>query len=1072
MNSDRAVWYLPGANATPSGPFAVDLVLDALQTLEVDGETLCWQEGMPDWRPLREVAPFAAAIHDLRSATPHPVPACPSPPVSVSVSPTSPMPSPGAAASRSSPGVWVGRGLLLLILLAIGGAGYVYVTELLALRNAKVAIADGNYDEAIREARNLRESFINADEAGYLCSAAEILEFASDDRPPSRDSELRRAQRQVDDLIKVDESWRARAKDDLAHAVNVVPADVEDALPRRVTVARCLQELQLSDGETLVASILDDASFTGNTATPPMDGKLVREVLDWSPTAADELLEVFVPASTEDSALQRGLFVIGGWCREEPELVEKFAAALIRHADKSLKADFPTAADAFLNTAQGLKPELAKEIATRRLDVVAKKLSEGDATALNQMDYVVRQNPDLKARAAEHALAAARSLSEESPEVAKAAAERAMQLNPDGIASEADTLLWIRLKPPAGEAKLRQCQTFLRDYPESPARFEVLSAIVADAIAIATQSDWNRPDPTPFFAAAQTAAAELIEKYSDSSGVDVAIVDLTKRLAAAGRHKEAADLLTSMKEAVPDTALMLEIDQLIGQWREQSGRGTLLREFDALADRVDRELKIIQLTTPAALRTLAHDPRAVHVVEVACTKDKFTTQETVLLRDWVRGGGVLWVNNDVLGLFDVTYRSGGNYDFTLAKAAVPESVCGILTGSSMVNLSSYRGAVNLQSPQAMPLLTSDGTSVWSLVKYGDGWLTDKKPVDVTRYDSARFWLNFRLFCMGEPIPGATTQIIDPSVAVNAAPGSSDATSPSLGLGLGQAFSGGYGSNYGAGYGMGYGAGYEESFPSGYGATPNTAPTPEPTIVATSKELDETLGNLDKEKVIWIQLEREQLGDQQVSCIQEWVDSGGVLWTDTDLAQSAFGFRLRRADANMIRNSAFTWRSNVPHPVVDGLADPVEYVLSGSGLLISVEIDRKGQPHGVQPFLGWPPENRASSYISAACGMKAVGRGIVIYRPRDVGGASQKQRFESNLRHFSFQQSNPTWSSTEPDTELRTWTDTTGTYQIEAEYVKSEDGKVHLKKSDGSIVQVPLEKLSPADQTHAKKLTEK
>lgn len=54
--------------------------------------------------------------------------------------------------------------------------------------------------------------------------------------------------------------------------------------------------------------------------------------------------------------------------------------------------------------------------------------------------------------------------------------------------------------------------------------------------------------------------------------------------------------------------------------------------------------------------------------------------------------------------------------------------------------------------------------------------------------------------------------------------------------------------------------------------------------------------------------------------------------------------------------------------------------------------------------------------------------------------------------------------------LRTWTDTTGSYKTEATFVRiAEDGRVELKKPDGGIAKVPLDKLSPADRELAKKL---
>lgn len=52
---------------------------------------------------------------------------------------------------------------------------------------------------------------------------------------------------------------------------------------------------------------------------------------------------------------------------------------------------------------------------------------------------------------------------------------------------------------------------------------------------------------------------------------------------------------------------------------------------------------------------------------------------------------------------------------------------------------------------------------------------------------------------------------------------------------------------------------------------------------------------------------------------------------------------------------------------------------------------------------------------------------------------------------------------------REWSDSTGKFKIEAEFVSLEDGKVLLKKPDGGQVTIPLEKLSAADQKVATKM---
>ena len=54
-------------------------------------------------------------------------------------------------------------------------------------------------------------------------------------------------------------------------------------------------------------------------------------------------------------------------------------------------------------------------------------------------------------------------------------------------------------------------------------------------------------------------------------------------------------------------------------------------------------------------------------------------------------------------------------------------------------------------------------------------------------------------------------------------------------------------------------------------------------------------------------------------------------------------------------------------------------------------------------------------------------------------------------------------------QIRTWRDNTGKFTIEAEFVDVADGKVRLQKADGSLIAVPLERLSEADRRHVQSL---
>jgi len=56
-----------------------------------------------------------------------------------------------------------------------------------------------------------------------------------------------------------------------------------------------------------------------------------------------------------------------------------------------------------------------------------------------------------------------------------------------------------------------------------------------------------------------------------------------------------------------------------------------------------------------------------------------------------------------------------------------------------------------------------------------------------------------------------------------------------------------------------------------------------------------------------------------------------------------------------------------------------------------------------------------------------------------------------------------------DDDLRTWTDSTGKFKIKAKFIKLDEGAVTLEQEDGSEMEIPLKKLSAADQKVANEL---
>ena len=60
------------------------------------------------------------------------------------------------------------------------------------------------------------------------------------------------------------------------------------------------------------------------------------------------------------------------------------------------------------------------------------------------------------------------------------------------------------------------------------------------------------------------------------------------------------------------------------------------------------------------------------------------------------------------------------------------------------------------------------------------------------------------------------------------------------------------------------------------------------------------------------------------------------------------------------------------------------------------------------------------------------------------------------------------SAGEESKQLRTWTDESGEYSVSAEFVRFQDGKVHLRLESGKTVSLSSAKLSKADQVYVRK----
>jgi hypothetical protein len=370
----------------------------------------------------------------------------------------------------------------------------------------------------------------------------------------------------------------------------------------------------------------------------------------------------------------------------------------------------------------------------------------------------------------------------------------------------------------------------------------------------------------------------------------------------------------------------------------------------------------------------------VHVTD-ECTVNKFNSEEVDMLRRWVSGGGILWANNDVLTLFSIKHSS----DYWLqgsqeCQSGVLPQVCPVMTGCSRVVVTKrYPAARNLSYMNVIPLLTcslrGNTYTYWSLVKYGNGWVSDAKTVDQTKYDGARFWLNFRLFCLGWDIPGAEELEVTPGIVTVPEP----ITPPQTPIQL-----------------------------------PNTR-GPHPTRITNPTDLKKSLAADSGQRIIWVALSQNEVDLETRKKLRAWIYGGGTFWIETDLAE-LFGFGgLSKSDPYSLSGQAEVAR--VQDPIVFGLSGEVlNYELDPNGSIIKgiwSTISRNMRPLLVQP-------DTQNNIITVVCAVREYGDGLVILRPAKIDTSSRAgMSFESVLNSVSMNPSRYKLPTPEPVRKRRT-----------------------------------------------------
>ena len=154
--------------------------------------------------------------------------------------------------------------------------------------------------------------------------------------------------------------------------------------------------------------------------------------------------------------------------------------------------------------------------------------------------------------------------------------------------------------------------------------------------------------------------------------------------------------------------------------------------------------------------------KEISIIDVAdtCTADQFDAKNTKLLQDWVAAGHVLWVNSNVLSLFEIG-RTPTRGLYWGVECLPADGSNAILKGVKRVKLKvgiRESESCNLDYPGVIPLLQLEqghgleaeaGTVVWSIVPYGNGWISNPKPLDMREWGQRVFWGKFCQFSLHE-----------------------------------------------------------------------------------------------------------------------------------------------------------------------------------------------------------------------------------------------------------------------------------------------------------------------------------
>ena len=241
MSDPSHCWYIRADGKVPVDAFSAEELLQSWRAGRLDGNTLCWCEGMPEWLPLRKVEPFASVIRAAGS----PPGRAPSKLPPVAGGRASP---PRQAKVEKLPPVRLAKWLLPLavpfVVIAGVAVAYFHISESQPIQRARLQIINEDYDAARRTLDELPHQYFHRGEVAYLQTLVDLKKYASAKRPPDEPS-LPVIKQRLKEVLDADPRRRTQANRDLANAVAQVPADADDAFRAAWRSPRPSTELQV-----------------------------------------------------------------------------------------------------------------------------------------------------------------------------------------------------------------------------------------------------------------------------------------------------------------------------------------------------------------------------------------------------------------------------------------------------------------------------------------------------------------------------------------------------------------------------------------------------------------------------------------------------------------------------------------------------------------------------------------------------------------------------------------------------------------------------------------------------------